>query len=71
MQLPLRVFQQLLRGLSDRLQHEPLDEGRWLGHRTFWVDGSSFSMPDTPELPEHFVQPGGGRNLAVAFPWPT
>src|SRR6266851_2322254 len=50
MKLPLRVFQRLLRGLSERLQHAPLDEGRWLGHRTFWVDGSSFSMPDTPAL---------------------
>ncbi len=23
--------------------------GRWRGHRTFLADGSSFSMPDTPE----------------------
>jgi Transposase DDE domain len=58
MKLPLTVFQQLLRSVSDALQYEPLDEGRWLGHRTFWVDGSSFSMPDTPALQEHFGQPG-------------
>ena len=58
MKLPLTVFQQLLRSVSNALQHEPLDEGRWLGHRTFWVDGSSFSMPDTPALQEHFGQPG-------------
>ena len=32
--------------------------GRWRGHRTFLVDGSSFSMPDTPELQAHFGQPG-------------
>ena len=56
MKLPLAVFQQLLRSVSHALQHEPLEEGRWLGHRTFWGDGSSFSMPDTPALQEHFGQ---------------
>src|SRR5690242_18590849 len=50
MKLPLAVFEQLLCSVSDTLQHAPLDEGRWWGHRTFWVDGSSFSMPDTPAL---------------------
>jgi hypothetical protein len=34
-------------------------EGLWRGHRTFLIDGSSFSMPDTPELQRHFGQPGG------------
>jgi hypothetical protein len=67
MKLPLSVFQRLLRTVSDRLQHEPLDEGHWLGHRTFWVDGSSFSMPDTPELHAHFGQPGG-QQPGCGFP---
>src|SRR5262244_3530060 len=58
MKLPLTVFEQLLRSVSNAVQHEPLDEGRWLGHRTFWADGSSCSMPDTPALHEHFGQPG-------------
>ena len=58
MKLPLPVFQQQLRSVSNALQHAPLDEGRWLGHRTFWVDGSSFSMADTPELQDHFGQSG-------------
>ena len=58
MKLPLTVFEQLLRSVSHALQHAQLDEGRWLGHRTFWVDGSSFSMPDTPALQKHFGQPG-------------
>ena len=39
----------------------PEAEGRWRGHRTFLVDGSSFSMPDTPELRAHFGQPGRAR----------
>jgi hypothetical protein len=59
--LPLTVFKCLLRAVSERLQSDPLEEGRWLGHRTFSVDGSSFSMPDTPELQDHFGQPGGQR----------
>ena len=59
MKLPLVVFERLLRAVINDLQHQPLDEGRWLGHRTFLVDGSSFSMPDTPELQDHFGQPGG------------
>jgi hypothetical protein len=36
--------------------------GLWLGrHRTFRVDGSSFSMPDTPELQAQFGQPGNQK----------
>jgi hypothetical protein len=58
MKLPLTVFEQLLRSVSRAWQHQPLDAGRWLGHRPFWVDGSSFSMPDTPALQEHCGQPG-------------
>jgi hypothetical protein len=38
-----------------------LDEGRWLGHRTYLLDGSSFSMPDTPVLQKQFGQPGGQK----------
>ena len=33
-------------------------QGLWRGHRTFLVDGSAFSMPDTPELQKQFGQPG-------------
>lgn len=57
--LPLTLFQILLRAVSDRLQETSLEEGCWLGHRTFFVDGSSFSMPDTSALQAHFGQPGG------------
>src|ERR671938_516948 len=42
-------------------------EGRWRGHRTFLVDGSSFSMPDTPELQRHFGQPGN-QHPGCGFP---
>jgi IS4 transposase len=57
--LPLGVLQRLLAGLSQHwLGSATLDEGRWHGHRTFLVDGSSVSMPDTNELQKHFGQPG-------------
>jgi hypothetical protein len=56
--LPLTVFQELLRSVSHAWPHAPLEEGRWLGHRTFWGDGSRFSRPDPPALHEHVGQPG-------------
>jgi hypothetical protein len=59
--LPLVVWQQLLRRTTAALDQTTQDEGRWRGHRTFLVDGSSFSMSDTPELQEHFGQPAGQR----------
>ncbi len=64
--LALRVFQRLLRSLAETLLPHPggerIDkEGRWRGHRTFIMDGSSCSMPDTPELQQHFGQPGNQR----------
>lgn len=57
--LPLEVFTRLLWAVGDAVHHQPLDEGRWVGQRTCWAAGSSWSMPDTPELPEHVGQPGG------------
>lgn len=52
--LPLAVLQDMLRRVNSALTPEVSGEGRWLGHRTFLVDGSSFSMPDTPELRAQF-----------------
>ncbi len=39
----------------------------WHGHRTFLIDGSSFSMPDTPELQAVFGQSGAQR-AGCGFP---
>jgi hypothetical protein len=57
--LPLALFEELLQHVCDALFPEIQDTGRWRGHRTWYMDGSSFSMPDTPELQAHFGQPGG------------
>lgn len=56
--LPLAVLQRLLQGVTDQLRGPLADDGRWYGHRTFLVDGSSVSMPDTPQLQQEFGQPG-------------
>lgn len=57
MRLPLALFEQLLQRVCDALQPDIQDGARWHGHRTWTLDGSSFSMPDTPALQDHFGQP--------------
>jgi len=72
MKLPLTVCEQRLRSVSHAWQHAPLDEGRWLGPRTCWVDGSSCSMPETPALQQHCGPPGTplpGCGVPVAHLW--
>ncbi len=69
LRLPLAVLQGLLRRVADALRPEIDQVGRWCGHRTFLADGSTFSMPDTPELQAHFGQsrkakPGCGFPVA-------
>jgi len=60
--LPVRVLQTLLQRLGTALRPTlDDDQGRWHGQRTFHVDGSAFSMPDTPELQKEFGQPGNQR----------
>ena len=55
--LPLELFQHLLRRVAALLTPDQDDPGTWHGHRVWLVDGSSVSMPDTPELRKHFGQP--------------
>jgi hypothetical protein len=55
--LPLHLFALLLERFGSAVQRAALDEGRWHGHRTFFVDGSGCSMPDTPALQDAFGQP--------------
>jgi hypothetical protein len=56
--LPRTILEGLLRITVETLGKSALDASRWLGHRVFLVDGSTFSMSDTPELQEQFGQPG-------------
>ena len=67
--IPLAVYQSLLTRVVDaaalprtrELQH------RWRGHRVFHVDGTTFSMPDTPELQRAFGQ-SAGHAAGCGFP---
>ena len=78
--LPLAVYQSLLTRVVDAaLPHTRESGHRWRGHRVFHVDGTTFSMPDTPRLQKAFGQPGGQRpgcgfpaaHLLVLFSAPT
>ena len=66
--LPLAVLQTLLKGMIEALTPTTTAPGgTWLGHRTLLIDGSTFSMPDTPELQKHFGQPGT-QAVGCGFP---
>jgi hypothetical protein len=64
--LPLAVYQRILEQTSQAAQ-QSFREPLWRGHRTFSVDGTGFSMPDTKELREHFGQSGAQR-AGCGFP---
>ena len=65
--LPLAVFHALLEKVAAAFRATTADTSRWLGHRVWLVDGSSFSMPDGPELQCHFGQPGNQKS-GCGFP---
>ena len=46
--LPLAVLAHLLERIGQSARSTALEDGRWHGHRTFFLDGSGCSMPDTP-----------------------
>jgi hypothetical protein len=54
--LAVELFERIVDGFT-RGTTAPDKDGRWRGHRVLLVDGSSFSMPDTPELRAYFGQP--------------
>jgi hypothetical protein len=64
--IPLTIYRAVLRSLTQTLVPETCD-GRWHGHRTVLLDGSAFSMPDTPELQTHFGQPSN-QQPGCGFP---
>ena len=56
--LPLSVYRSLLTRVVDAALPHTREAGhRWRGHRVFHVDGTTFSMPDTPGLQRAFGQP--------------
>jgi hypothetical protein len=69
--LPLALIQQLVREIAARLSNQADEpDALWHGHRVFRVDGSSSTMPDTPELQGHFGQPTNQKK-GCGFPVTT
>jgi Transposase DDE domain len=65
--LPLAALEALLARSTTKMAECVRETGLWLGHRLYLVDGSSFSMPDTPELQQHFGQ-SGQQAIGCGFP---
>src|SRR5205085_1652704 len=57
--LPLAFFERLQARGADAVgaRLPRVARRRWRGHRLFFLDGSSFSMPDAPALQAAFGQP--------------
>ena len=66
--LPVKVFQELLREIGQRVTNEARRVGLWRGHRVVSVDGSAFSMSDTKELQAlfHWAPENRGHELPVS-----
>lgn len=65
--LPLTLFQRLFERVTEGLYSERQTSSLWHGHRTWHLDGSSFSMADRPALQEAFGQPGNQKK-GCGFP---
>lgn len=72
--LPIELIQQVHRGLIDQARCDLDQFGhcgdgsyRWRGHRLHVVDGTSDTMPDTPQLREHYGVSGRCRQ-ELGFP---
>jgi hypothetical protein len=58
--LPLALCQAMLtRACDAAFVHTRHQQHLWHGHRVFHIDGSTFSMPDTPDLRKAFGMPSG------------
>jgi len=61
--LPLAVLRDLSEQVRDRLRqsYPASDKFRWHGHRVALIDGSNFSMPDTPDVRKYFGEVPGQK----------
>jgi len=57
--LPLEVLKSCVRQIGRRLREEVGEKITWCGRRVWLVDGTTCSMPDTPDLQDSFSQPSG------------
>ena len=59
--VPLAVFKAAFSKVGHRLQEKVQDSYRWCGRRIWIADGSTVSMPDTPQLQKAFGQPSNQK----------
>lgn len=57
--LPVKVVQDSVRQVGRRLREQVSATITWCGRRVWLVDGTTCSMPDTPDLQAAFTQPDG------------
>jgi hypothetical protein len=57
--IPLEALQDSMQRVGQRLRDDVAAAITWCGHRVWLVDGTSCSMPDTPDLQAAFGQPTG------------
>ncbi len=65
--LPLNFIVRLLRKIAELLEEKTCSQWRWNGREVYLVDGSSASMPDTPENQRAYPQPASQKQ-GVGFP---
>jgi hypothetical protein len=64
--LPVKLLEKLVDRFAGKLDG-PVEVPHWRGHRVLLVDGSGFSMPDTPELQAYFGQ-SSNQKPGCGFP---
>jgi hypothetical protein len=75
--IPLQAVQESVRHVGQRLRQEVSAALTWYGRRLWLVDGTTCSMPDTPDLQAAFGQPSGQApgcgfpvaNVVALFCW--
>ena len=65
--IPEAVPQRLTYDIAGDSETQLPDEWRWKGHRTLLVDGTTFSMPDTPENQAEYPQ-SSSQAEGLGFP---
>ncbi|MFZ1136966.1 MAG: IS4 family transposase [Candidatus Korobacteraceae bacterium] len=65
--IPTRALSTLARRTAEELHASVQDRWKWNGHSVFILDGSSVSMPDTPENRAMYPQPPN-QKAGLGFP---
>ncbi len=77
LELPQELSRRVIRAVRKTTERDEFGSSRWRGHGVWLSDSTGFSMPDTPELREHFGLPTGQKegcgfpvgHLLALFDW--